>query len=214
MKIDIIPGILEQEWAEIEKRIEKVKSFTKVIHIDLIDGKFTDNKTFLDPEPFKKYSDDIYFELHMMVEDPIKYLKPFANAGFKRFLGHVEKMPDQAAFVAQGQILGEVGLALDGQTPISTINIPFNDLDSILIYTSDRVGFSGPKLNPQRLEKIKELKEKTQIPIEADGGINDETIRATFDAGATRFVATSFIHNQANPLEQFNILQRKLGLTE
>src|SRR4030043_2163899 len=91
-------------------------SFSKNIHIDIIDGKFAPNTTFLNPGPFSKYTKDADFELHMMVEEPINYLKPWAQVGFKRFIGHIEKMSDQTDFVAQGQLLGEVGLAIDGPT--------------------------------------------------------------------------------------------------
>lgn len=213
MKIDVIPGILEKDWSEIEKKIESVKSFAKIIHIDLIDGKFADNTTFLDPTPFKKYSGELFLELHMMVVDPEKYLEPFANAGFKRFLGHIEQMKNQADFVARAKQFGEVGLAIDGPTSLSEISVPFSDLDSILVMDIT-AGFSGQKFNEIYLKKVEELRIKTSIPIEVDGGINDETIKGAFDAGATRFVATSFIHDHDNPLEQFNILQGKLGLTK
>lgn len=208
---EVIPGILEKEWSEIEKKLELAKSFATTVHIDIIDGKFADNLTFLDPQPFKKYSGDLFLELHMMVENPIDYLKPWAEAGFKRFIGHVEQMKDQAEFVALGQTLGEVGLAIDGPTQIEEIKVKLEDLDAILVYTSNRVGFSGPKLNPQRLEKIKELRNKSDIPIEVDGGINDKTIKPAFDAGATRFVATSYVLNAENPYENFIKLNRLLG---
>ena len=87
----IIPGILESQWPEIEKKIELVLPFAKTIHIDLIDGKFAPHTTFMEPLPFSKYTKNAEFELHMMVEEPINYLKPFAQAGFRRFIGHVEK---------------------------------------------------------------------------------------------------------------------------
>ena len=76
--MEIIPGILEKEWAAIEQKIEIVKDFTQVIHIDILDGKFADNHTFLDPKPFKKYTSDILFEVHMMVDNPLQYLQSFA----------------------------------------------------------------------------------------------------------------------------------------
>src|SRR5947209_3533755 len=110
---EIIPGILEQEWSEIERKIELVRPFARTIHIDLLDGEFAPNKTFADPTPFAKYTKDIAFELHMMVDEPIKHLERWAEVGFRRFIGHIEKMSDQAEFVAQGQLLGEVGLAVD-----------------------------------------------------------------------------------------------------
>lgn len=213
MKLDIIPGILEDNWPAIEQKIEKIKGFAKIIHIDFIDGKFADNTTFLDPKPFKKYSDDIYFELHMMVVDPEKYIEPFANAGFKRFLGHIEQMDNQTDFIARAKRFGQGGLALDGPTSLSEISVPFSDLNSILVMDIT-AGFSGQKFNEVYLKKVEELRNKTSIPIEVDGGINDQTIKEAFDAGATRFVATSFIHNHTNPSGQFNILREKLGLTK
>lgn len=209
LNFEILPGILEKDWDGIQRKIEIVKPFAKAIHIDILDGKFASNTTFLDPEPFKKYSQDIFFELHMMVEEPLQYLKPFADAGFKRFLGHVEKMSDQAEFVAQGQLLGEVGLAIDGDTSLDAIGVPIDDLDCLL-FMSIKAGFSGQKFTQEYARKIEVLKDTTWIPIEVDGGVNDTTILQARDFGATRFVSTSFLFNAENPKSQFDILHQKL----
>lgn len=204
--MEIIPGILEKEWSEIEKKIELVRPFAQAIHIDIIDGKFAPNTTFLDPTPFKKYSSDIFFELHMMVVDPLQYLKPFADAGFRRFLGHIEKMPSQEEFVAKGQLLGEVGLAIDGPTALSEINVPLDDLDALLCM-SIKAGFSGQKFEPTYIEKLEMIQEETWIPIEIDGGINSDTMVKAASLGGTRFVSTSFIFSSQNPEGQYKILQ-------
>src|SRR3989344_6056910 len=103
----VIPGILEKDWVEIENKIQTVSGFTHTIHIDLIDGKFDDNLTFSDPSPFKAYADEFFFEVHLMVEEPINYLDKWAECGFKRFIGHIEKMSSQEEFVAKGQLLGD-----------------------------------------------------------------------------------------------------------
>ncbi len=203
--MDIIPGILEKDWSEIEKKIGLVRPFAKTIHIDIIDGKFAPNTTFLDPAPFKKYSSEIFFELHMMVENPIEYLKPWAAAGFARFLGHVEKMSDQVEFVAQGQLLGEVGLAIDLKTPASAIKVPFEDLDSLLVLGVP-VGLSGQKFDPFVLDKLKEITENTFIPVGIDGGINDDNVYDCREAGAVQAVSSSFLFN-GNPVEQYKKLQ-------
>lgn len=221
---EIIPGILEKDWSEIERKIEIVKPFATAIHIDIIDGKFAPNFTFLDPKPFSKYTNPstvpgLFFELHMMVENPIQYLKPFARAGFKRFLGHIEKMPDQEEFIAQGQLLGEVGLAIDGPTDLSAIKIPYEDLDCVLIMTI-KAGESGQVFNSEYLKKVGILRQapsgtwlrsaQDDMKIEIDGGINDKTILEAKNAGATRFISNSFIFNAQNPQEQYNLLQSKL----
>lgn len=210
---EVIPGILEKDWNEIERKIEIVKPFAKAIHIDIIDGKFAPNTTFLDPKPFQKYTNEIFFELHMMVESPIQYLKSFAGAGFKRFIGHVEMMPDQDEFVAQAQLLGEVGLAIDGPTDLSKVKVPYGDLDCILLMTI-KAGESGQTFNPEYLKKVETLRSAMQnqgqfLPIEIDGGINDVTIVKAKNVGATRFVSTSFIFN-GDPKSQFNLLKKCL----
>jgi ribulose-phosphate 3-epimerase len=196
---DVIPGILEKSWEEVEAKIKLLSPFAKILHIDIADGIAANNTTFLDPTPFAKYKDQFFLEVHMMVEEPIKYLQPFYNAGFKRFIGHVEKMSSQEEFVAQGQLLGEVGLALDGPTSIEAIKVSYDDLDVIHCYVSEKMGFAGPPMMPERLAKVKAIRAKTTIPIEVDGGINDTTILLAKEAGATRFVATSFISHTPDP---------------
>jgi len=214
--LQIIPGILEKDWNEIEKKLEIVKSFTKSAHIDILDGKFAPGTTFLDPNPFSKYSQELFLEVHMMVENPVQYLESFAKAGFKRFIGHIEKMPDQAEFVAKAEALGEVGVAIDGPTELSEIKVPYEDLDCILIM-SIKAGESGQVFNPEYLKKIETIHSvANNIKIEVDGGINDETILLARDAGVSRFVSTSFIFcndlsvNPA-PQVQFNLLNAAIA---
>lgn len=203
----VILGILEETWEEIEKKIEIAKTFTNKIHIDLIDGKFAPHTTFMDPAPFKKYSNEIEFELHMMVDEPINYLKSWADAGFYRFIGHIEKMSDQEEFVAQAQLFGEAGFAIDSPTSVDKIKISLDDLDVILMMTV-KTGESGQKFMEENLKKIAMIK-NTFIPIEVDGGINTETIIKAKNAGATRFIATSFIF-EGNPKENYKRLQNTL----
>ena len=204
--MQVIPGILEKEWPPIEEKLKKIKTFTNTVHVDIIDGKFVDNKTFLDPEPFKQYSQDLFLELHMMVIDPVKLVEPWAKAGFRRFIGHVEHMTSQREFIAESKKYGEAGLALDGPTHISAIKSPFEDLDCILVYTSNRVGFSGPPLMEERLDKIRHLRKLTSRAIEADGGVSEKTLDRVKQAGASRFVSTSAIWNHENPEEKYKNL--------
>lgn len=200
MIYSIIPGILEKDFSEIEKKIELVRSFSKTIHVDVIDGKFADNKTLLDPSLFKKYSEDFLLEAHLMVDEPINYLNPFANAGFKRFLGHVEKMSSIEDFVSKAEFLGEVGLAFDLDTEIDSVNLNFEDLDEVL-FLGVKAGFSGQQFSKEVIEKIQKLREKTLIPIGIDGGVNDKTITDLLKSGANRFVTTSFLF-EGNPISQ------------
>ncbi|MDO8599970.1 MAG: hypothetical protein Q7R44_00980, partial [bacterium] len=149
----IIPTILEKTWEDVEAKFKIYEKFAKGVHVDFIDGKFEKNLTFLDPAPFSKYSSYFELEAHLMVEEPINYLEGLSKAGFKRFLGHVEKMSDQVEFVAKGKSLGIVGLALDITTPVSAIKVPNEDLDQILLM-SIVAGASGRPFDQRVLPKI------------------------------------------------------------
>jgi ribulose-phosphate 3-epimerase len=219
------PGTENKTFSEIEKKIEMVKPFVKTIHIDICDGKFANNKTFSDTDSFKEYlkkmaatersgwvAEDkgILFEVHLMVEEPISYIKQWADAGFTRFIGHIEKMSSQEEFVAEAQLYGDAALAIDKQTSVDAIKVPFDDLDALLVMTI-QAGFSGQKFEESLLEKVKNVRGSyPDLAIEVDGGINDETIDVAAAAGANRFVATSFLFNLETPKTQFNLLEQKL----
>lgn len=208
--MEIIPGVLEKDWRSIEKRLSTISTFSKFAHIDFIDGKFTENKTYLDPAPFKRYSKKLFLEAHLMVVNPQEYIEPLARAGFKRFIGHVERMPSQSDFVKHARKWGEVGLALDGPTDLDNLHIQPNELDCILIFTADHVGSSGQEFDFSRLEKIKKLREQFNISIEVDGGINKDTILKAKNAGATRFVSTGFLFSSKDPAFQYKTLLSRI----
>lgn len=188
----IIPGITEKDWQEIEKKIEIIKTFSNKIHIDFIDNNFSQNPTFLDPTPFSKYGSQLYLEAHLQVDEPINYLDSLSKAGFKKFIGNIEKMNSQVDFVAKAELLGEVGLGLNLNTSIEQLKVSFEDLDCVLLLSIPSNN-SGLTFEETSLQKIKDLRSKTFIPIETDGGINDQTLSQCKDAGANLFVSTSFI---------------------
>jgi ribulose-phosphate 3-epimerase len=115
-------------------------------------------------------------------------------------------MVDVDEFIAEGQIFGEVGLAIDSPTPISSIGVSFEDLDLVLLM-GDKAGKSGQVFLPETLTKIKDLRLRTQIPIEIDCGINEQTIVEAKVAGANCFVSTSFIFDSTDPLNSFENLE-------
>jgi ribulose-phosphate 3-epimerase len=202
---NVIPGILEKDFAEIERKLAIIRPFSKAVHVDFLDGKFCEESSFMNFNEFIKYKDDFFLEAHLITENPTQYIRQLAAVGFKRFIGHIEKMQDINEFIAEGQIFGEVGLALDIDTPTSSLLIPFDDLDVILVMAV-KAGQSGQAFSLQTISKIQELRLKTQIPIEIDGGINDSTIIDTKNAGANRFVTTSYIFNSPDPLNSFEKL--------
>lgn len=207
LHIEVIPGILEQDFTTIEKKLEIIKPFATSVHIDLLDGIFAPNKTFMDPAPFTKYTNDFTFEVHLMVDDPVQYVQPFADAGFKRFIGQIEKMKDIPEFVAKGQMLGEVGLAIDSTTSLDLATFDLEDLDFAFVMTV-KAGFSNQSFLPEMLEKVKQIRvQDPLLPIEVDGGISETNIVLAKQAGATRFVSTGYIYNQGeNPAAQYQHL--------
>ncbi len=208
---EIVPGILETDWEEIEKKLTLLKPFASTIHVDLIDNKFVHNKTFFDPQPYIKYADYFFLELHLMVDDPLKYVKSWSEAGFKRFIAHIEQMPDPVKFIADTQLLGEVGLAIDTPTSLDKIkqlNIDLLDLDAVLIMTV-KAGFSGQKFIPEMLMKVKDLRAMSDtLTIEVDGGLNDYTVKTALEAGANRFVTTSSLFKTKDVRSRFLELQK------
>lgn len=204
----IIPAILEKDWGEIEKKLEICREFARSVHIDFIDGKFTDNTSFFEFEPFKKYSEYFNLEAHLMVDQPETYLNDLSEAGFKTFIGHIEKMYDQVEFVARGEELGAVGLALDLDSPINKIQVPLDDLDKILVMTV-KAGKSGQEFNEFIENKIKKLKARYLGVIEVDGGVSIETLPIAKNAGATSFCVTSHLFGE-DPANNYRELESLL----
>lgn len=207
--IEVIPAILEKDFAQIEKKIHLVERSVSWVQVDIADDTLVPNTTFLDPEPFKKLildskgilgtqaRDDmsVNFELHMMVKDPLKYLESYAKVGFKRFFAHVEGdfVPE---FIEKCNNLGvEAGLAIDGPTDFERIHKYMYDIDCILVMAIE-AGFSGRSFREDTVEKIKKIREKDfEIPIAVDGAMIPENVKKVMEAGATRINSNSFIFN-------------------
>src|SRR3989338_10900031 len=87
---EVIPAILEKDFKEIEKKIRLVEGLTEWVQIDIADGILVPNTTFSDPQPFKNLKTKLKLEAHLMVKEPVAYIKPFFEAGFRRFYAHIE----------------------------------------------------------------------------------------------------------------------------
>ena len=213
--IEVIPGIFEKDFQLIRERAKLVAPFIDWIHIDIADNRLVSNSSFLDPSPFKKLIQETgkKFELHMMIENPVSVSDEWVNAGFQRLLWHMEgiiKTSDVRLKIAEIRGRGvEVGLAVDKETPVESVLPYLDDVDCVLIMTI-KAGFSGQQFIPEMLDKARVIRErKPGLPIEVDGGINDETARMAVVAGATRLVSTSYIFNSGNIREAINRLQRQ-----
>ena len=213
--IEVIPGIFEKDFQLIRERAKLVAPFIDWIHIDIADNRLVSNSSFLDPSPFKKLIQETgkKFELHMMIENPVSVSDEWVIAGFQRLLWHMEgikRTSDVRLKTAEIRGRGvEVGLAVDKETPVESVLPYLDDVDCVLIMTI-KAGFSGQQFIPEMLDKARVIRErKPGLPIEVDGGINDETARMAVVAGATRLVSTSYIFNSGNIREAINRLQRQ-----
>lgn len=193
--IDVIPGILEKEWPRIEGRLSLVRGLVDWVQIDIADNTLVPNETF---QQFAKFGqldqfDELNFEAHLMVAQPEKYIKPLVDAGFKRLIAHVEAH-DMRVFLEQVKYEHvEVGIAIDGLTPLEQAEPFLEEVDMVLVMTIE-AGFSGQEFMTETLEKIKVISEHfPDLAVEVDGGINDKTAKLARDAGATRLVSTSFL---------------------
>lgn len=204
--IDIIPGILEQNFGEIERKIRLVEPHVSWVQIDILDGSLFDNNNFHEAKPFADLDTPLLMEVHLMVKNPTKYVEPFFAAGFQRFIAHIEAFDEAQAkgFAEGGERIedflhevnaynAEVGLAIDLPTFPEVLFPYLESLDQVLVMTIP-TGRSGQSFHPEAIEKIAKIRLKEgSLHIEVDGGINIQTAPSVIAAGATRLAVTSGI---------------------
>ena len=209
MKINVLPAILEYTEDSLLKKIYEAAQISSHLHIDIVDEKFSSNSTLPNPNIFKQVSAKLELELHMMVNDPIRLVKAYSDAGFKRFIGHIEYMPSQGMFLKEVSSYHKTAaLAIDLPTPAEKLT---HHSDHLLIMTV-KAGVSGQPFAEEALVKITQVKSRQpRTEIEVDGGINQTTLNKTKTEGATRFAVTSAIFSHPSPetrLSEWKALQQ------
>lgn len=198
----LAPSILAANFANLEKDlIEVEKNGAEVIHIDVMDGKFVPNISFGTPiiKSIRKVT-KLTFDVHLMIEDPSKYVEDFAKAGADIITFHYEAERHLDRTINYIKSFGiKAGIAINPGTPISVIKEIIPIVDMVLIMTVNP-GFGGQKFISYTLDKIRELKELSRklnpnLLIEVDGGVDKTTIKAVVDNGAEIIVAGSAIYN-------------------
>jgi len=191
--IEIIPGILEKDFAEIEKKIALVEDLVDWVHIDILDDTLIHNATYNNWEPFKIFSGRVYLEAHLMVQNPQQYVNSLVSVGFKRLIAQVESN-DFRHFMEEAKIHEvEVGVALDGSSQLELIEPFLGEIDYALVMMY-KAGQSGQSFQSEQLPKIRKIHEEYQnLPIEVDGGIDKDTAPLVITSGATRLVSTSYL---------------------
>lgn len=184
---------------DIVKELDKTNA--DAIHLDIMDGKFVDNKTWTTSEIIKltKYS-NLPLDVHLMVNNPSKYIEDYAMLNTNNITFHYEAVKDVNKVINEIKDYGlKVGIAVNPDTDVKNIYDYLSNIDIVLIM-SVYPGKSGQVFINETLDKIKELKDyivnnnlKTLISV--DGGINDETGKLCKEAGADILVSASYIHN-------------------
>lgn len=193
----IVPAILTDNLAAFKEQLAKIDKHFSSIQIDVLDGIFLPNKTFLEREELKDINSEAYFELHLMVKDPISEITGWKEIdSVTSVVFHIEADTNPEECIKNIKQHGwKAGLALNPETSIEKIMPYVNMVDEILFMTV-HPGQQGAPFLPEVLEKIKEFKKLGHNVIcSADGGINKNTIKSVVDAGAEKlYVGGTITH--------------------
>ena len=187
--VEIIPSILSNDPKELAELIGRSEGKVDRVHIDIIDGKFADNKT-IDPSALEEIDTNLRLDYHLMVKEPINWVERCARGQADRIIAQIEMMTNQVDYVGKVQEVGaKIGLGIDLNTPVSKLDpVILTNLEVVLVM-SVKAGFGGQAFDKKTIDKIGKLEEirgrdDTPFRICVDGGINEKTVRGVVKAQA------------------------------
>ncbi len=204
----IAPSILSADFACLGADLAACESAgADWIHVDVMDGRFVPNLT-MGPVIVEacRRATDLPLDVHLMIEEPERHIEAFAKAGATNITVHVETCPHLHRTIQQIHSLGcKAGVTLNPSTPASALEPVLSLVDLVLVLTVNP-GFSGQKFIPEVLPKIAELRRlldavNPSARLEVDGGLSSATLPKVREAGATVFVAGSFIFGHPKGIE-------------
>ena len=217
MKKNIAPSLLAADFFDLSSQMKLLKEGNiEVLHLDVMDGMFVPSISFGMPviSSLRK-SVDFFFDVHMMVENPERYIEDFYNSGADGITIHFEACKHIDRCIAQIKSLGlRSGISINPATPVSLLENIVSEVDMVLIM-SVNPGFGGQKFIPYSLDKIKELskmreKKNQKLLIQVDGVVGVDNIKALSDAGVDEFVAGSSVF-KGDILKNIKALNDALG---
>lgn len=203
----IAPSVLSADFLNLGHDIEMLnQSMAKWIHLDIMDGRFVPNISFGLPvvSAIRKVTNKT-LDVHLMIEQPEKYITAFADAGADILTLHYEASRHPHRAMQQVRDAGmKAGVVLNPHTPVELLCDLLPYLDMVLLM-SVNPGFGGQKFIPQILSKTTRLKRMIdeggyQVLVEVDGGVNMETAKLLFEAGADVLVAGSYVFGSDDPI--------------
>ena len=209
----VAPSILAADFAHLADEARAVEGAADWLHIDVMDNHFVPNLTIGLPVVVSlRKATSLPFDVHLMIEDPMRWATEYAEAGASNVTFHAEACPDPAALAANLRSAGVLaGLAIDRDTPVEPYLPLLPHFDTLLIMTI-KAGFGGQAFMPELLAKVRDARRHANaghldIRIEVDGGIDADTIAQAAEAGADAFVAGTAVYGTGDPAGAVQLLR-------
>ncbi|MDO8637139.1 MAG: ribulose-phosphate 3-epimerase [Dehalococcoidia bacterium] len=202
----ILPAILTNDEIDLEKKIRQAELFTDWVQVDIMDGQFVPSCSII-ASHLSNIQTRLNLEIHLMVKEPESQVEGYARAGATRIAFHYEATPSPDNVIKQVRKLKlGVGLAINPETPISSVEGLLDKIDFIL-FLSVHPGFYGKEFLPEVLDKVKEFRAKGfKMEVGMDGGIKADNIKMIKDAGVDYACVGSGVFNHGAPQDAYRNL--------